>query len=213
MRRTALALISFLMVALGSAPIARAERKPYVVDKAHSQLNFVGDALLISAHGYFERWEGDFQIDRANLENSKLTITVEAASLNTRVQMRDNDLRSANFFDVDKYPEIKFVSTKISKVDDKSLVVAGDLTLRATTKPVNIPVKIVFLRDADARFKGEFQINRKDFGMTYNVRMNPIEDMVNVQFDMHVSDKQVMEERQRQRRESPTQTPPKPPQK
>src|SRR5262245_3691440 len=199
-RFSAMHLVAAVVLVAGPA---RAERKPYVPDRNHSQLNFVGDALLLSAHGFFEKWELDAQLDAANLENSSVTLTIESASLNTRVAPRDNHLRSADFFDVAKFPEIKFVSKSVRKTDDKSLTLVGDLTLRGVTKSLEIPVKVVFLRDGDARFKGDLQLNRRDFGMTYNSRMNPVEDMVSVQFDMHLFDKAVQEERQRQRQSQP----------
>jgi polyisoprenoid-binding protein YceI len=204
MKKAVLMLLSWTAAACILSPYAvLAEKRPYVLDRSHCQLNFIGEALLISAHGFFERWEGDVQIDRENLENSSLTLTIDAASLNTRVERRDNHLRSPDFFDVAKYPQIKFVSTKIAKVDDKNLNVAGELTLRGVTKPIQAPVKVVFLREGDARFKGEFQLNRKDFGMTYNSKMNPIEDMVTVQFDLHLQDKEAFEKRQREMQQQP----------
>jgi polyisoprenoid-binding protein YceI len=182
-------------------PSAIAERKPYVPDRSHGQINFVADALLISAHGFFEQWDGDFQLDRENLENSTIRLTIEASSINTRVAGRDKHLRSPDFFDVEKHPQITFVSTGISKVDDSNYKVTGDLTLRGVTKSVGLPVRIAFLRETSGRFRGEMQLNRKDFGITYDSRMNPIEDMVTVQFDLHLVDKQAMEERQRQRQQ------------
>jgi polyisoprenoid-binding protein YceI len=166
-----------------------AERKSYVPDPPHSQINFVGESMLISAQGYFERWEGDFQIDREKLENSSVTIAIDAASLNTRVQMRDNHLRGKDFLDVATYPQIKFVSDGISRVDEKNYIINGNLTLHGVTKPIKVPVTIVFLRDNDGRFKGELKINRWDFGINYAGKLNPVEDMVAIQFDMHLRDK------------------------
>jgi len=198
MRRSALIAFAFCASVVLVTQPGRAERKPYVPDRAHCQLNFVGDALLVSAHGYFEKWDIDAQLDAANLENSTVALTIETASLTTRVERRDTHLRSPDFFDVAKYPQIKFVSTKVKRIDDKNLTLTGDITLRGITKPVEIPVKLVFLREGDARFRGEVQLNRRDFGMTYNSRMNPIEDMVTVQFDMHLQDKQMQGQRQRQ---------------
>ena len=190
---------------------AHAEKRPYVLDRAHCQLNFIGEALLVSAHGYFEKWDADLQIDRDNLENSSVALTIETASLNTRVERRDNHLRSADFFDAANHPQIKFVSTKVSRVDDKNFNLTGDLTIRGITKPVQVPVKLVFLREGDARFKGEFQVNRRDFGMNYNSRMNPVEDLVTIQFDMHLVDKAVMEAQQQQRQQQRLPDAPRPP--
>lgn len=192
----AVALLAALAVV--SAP-ALAERRPYAFDRAHSQINFIGEALLVSAHGFFERFDGEIQIDRENLENASIRLVIEAASINTRNERRDNHLRSADFFDAANHPQITFTSTAIRRVDDKNLLVTGELTIRGTTRPVEVPVQVVFLRETDGRFRGQFQVNRKDFGVSYNSAMNPIEDLVTVQFDFHLVDQQAMEQRQRQR--------------
>lgn len=213
MKRFAASVCLLAAVASLVAPASRAERKPYVFDRAHSQINFVSEALLLTAHGFFERFDGDVQVDPENLENSALRLEIETASINTRVEQRDNHLRSADFFDAANHPKITFIATKITKVDDKNLRVTGDLTIRGMTKPVEVPLFIVFLREGRGRFKGEFAINRKDFGVSYDSRMNPIEDKVTVQVDLNVVDKQMMEERMRQRQQRQQQQPPaKPPQ-
>lgn len=203
-------LACLALCALLISPFAFAERKPYALDRSHCQINFVGEALLISAHGHFEKWDADIQLDRENMENSSVAITIEAESLNTRVAQRDKHLRSADFLDVVNHPQIKFVSTKIARVDDKNYTLFGSLTLRGVTKPIGIPVKVVFVRDTDARFKAAFDINRKDYGINYNSRMNPVEDTVALQFDFHIVDQKVMEERnqRRQQQQPPPTTPP-----
>lgn len=207
MKRFAASVCLVVVLALLVAPASRAERKPYVFDKAHSEINFVAEALLLTAHGFFERFDGDVQVDPENLENSVLRLEIETASINTRVEARDNDLRSERFFDAANHPQITFVATKITKVDDRNLRVTGDLTIRGVTKTVEVPIFVVFLRDGRGRFKGEFVINRQDFGVSHNSRMNPIEDMVKVQFDLNVMDKQVMEDRMRQRQQRQQQPP------
>jgi len=198
-----------------AAPAARADRKPYVFDKAHSEINFVAEALLLSAHGFFGTFDGQVQIDADNLENSTLTLTIEAASINTRNDRRDNHLRSADFFDAANHAQIIFVSKKISRVDAQNLLIEGDITIRGVTRPLQIPTRVVFLREGRGRFKGEFKISRKEFNVSYDSRMNPIEDIVAVQFDFNLSDQQVMEEmrrrREQQRQQQPTQPPAKPP--
>lgn len=180
---------------------AVAEKRAYVVDKNHSQINFVGEALLISAHGFFGKWDADINYDDKAPENSTLAITIDAASINTRVDGRDNHLRSDAFFDVAKYPQVTFTTTKVARQDEKTLMVSGDLTIRGITKPVSAAVKVPLFADGRARFKGEFELNRKEFGMTYNSKMNPIEDIVKVQFDISAGDKIMAEERQRQRQQ------------
>lgn len=212
MKRIAVFISLVVALALVAAP-AQADRKPFVFDKNHSQVNFVAEALLITAHGFFERFDGEVQIDPANLENSTLRFEIETASINTRVERRDNHLRSADFFDAQNFPKITFVSTKVTKVDDKNLRVTGDLTVRGKTKSIEVPVRIVFLREGDGRFKSEFQINRQDFGVSYNSRMNPIEDAVTVQLDFHLLDQQVQQQRQQQRQQQQQPPPAKPPQR
>jgi len=207
MKKYLASAVLLLLSPAWTASQVRAEQKPFVMDRSHCQINFVADALLISARGYFERFDADIQIDQEKIENSAVSITIESASLNTSVAGRDTHLRSADFFDVANHPQIKFVSSKVSRVDDQNLKITGDLTLRGVTKTLEIPVKIVFSRESDARFKGDFSIDRREFGMTYNSRMNPIEDMVAISFDLHLVDEKAMEERQRQRQQSQ----PKPP--
>lgn len=184
-----------------AATTVQAERRPFVFDRSHSQINFVADALLISAHGYFERFDGEIQIDRENLENSSIRLVIEAASINTRNERRDNHLRSADFFDAANHPQITFTSTSIRRVDEKNAVITGELTIRGNTRTIEVPAQIVFLRDTSGRFRGQFQLNRKEFGVSYNSTMNPIEDMVTVQFDFHLVDQQVMEQRRQQQQQ------------
>ena len=111
------------------------------------------------------------------------------------------------------HPKITFVATKVAKVDDQNLMVTGDLTIRGVTKSIQVPIRIVFFRDGRGRFKGQFQINRKDFGVSYNSATNPIEDMVSVQFDLNLRDRERMEQLRQQRQQQQQQTPPpqKPP--
>ena len=201
MRRFAALTAVAVACALAFAPAALADRKPYAFDKNHSEVNFVAEALLLSAHGFFGSWEGSVEIDPTQLEDATIRIEIDAASINTRNERRDNHLRSGDFFDVQNNPKITFVSTKVTKVDDKNLKVTGDLTIRGKTKSIEIPVRIVFLRETDGRFKSEFQINRQDFGVSYNSRLNPIEDLVTVQLDVHL---------QQPRPPAPAQQPAKP---
>lgn len=201
MDRIARILLTIVLAAALLTPAALADSKPWAFDRAHSQINFIAEALLISAHGFFERFDGDIRIDPANLENSTLRLVIETASINTRNDRRDNHLRSADFFDAENHPQIVFESRSVRRVDEKNIVVAGDLTIRGTTKPVEIPLEIVFLRDGRGRFRGQFQLNRQDYGVSYNSRMNPIEDAVIVQFDLNLMDQEMMQQRQQQRQQ------------
>jgi polyisoprenoid-binding protein YceI len=179
--------------------VASAQTRPHVVDQAHSQVNFIGEARFISAHGFFDKWAAEVQLDAAKIENSSFKITIDAASINTRVQKRDDHLRSKDFFDVATYPQITLVSKKITKVGDGKYSVAADLSLRGVTKEIQVPLAQVFYENNRGRFRANFEINRKDFGINFNSPMNPIEDMVKVQVDINVLDKEAAEKTQRPR--------------
>ncbi len=174
-----------------------AQTRPHIVDKAHSQINFVAEARFISAHGFFEKWEADVQLDPVKIENSSFKITIEATSINTRVTPRDNHLRSKDFFDVENYPQITLISKKIVRAGDKQYKVIADLTLHGVTKEVEVQLTEVFYENNRGRFKTEFQLNRKDFGINFDSKMNPIENIVKVQVDINVLDKEAMEKAQK----------------
>lgn len=180
-------------VALFALPMLVAVRplapKTHVIDKAHSEINFVADSRLLSAHGFFEKWDADVQLDPTNLEASTVSITIDANSINTRVTMRDNHLRSDAFFDVAKYPKITFKSVSVKKTDNpKILDIQGDLTIRGVTKRVSVPAALVFYDKGAGRFRGQFTIKRKDFGVSFDPPVNPIEDEVQVQWDMSLKE-------------------------
>ena len=170
-----------------------AQTRPHIVDQAHSQINFVAEARFISAHGHFDKWDAEVQLDPAKIENSSFKITIEAASINTRIQRRDDHLRSKDFFDVATYPQITLVSKKITKTGDRQYKVLGDLTLRGVTKQIEVQITQVFYENNRGRFRATFPINRKEFGITFNSNMNPIEDIVQAQVDINVLDKEATE--------------------
>jgi polyisoprenoid-binding protein YceI len=183
-------LLSVLML-VGS--VLFAGPAPHVVDQAHSQINFVADARFISCHGHFDKWQAEVNLDPTRIETSSVRITIDAASINTRIDRRDNHLRSKDFFWVEQHPTITFTSTGITKTGTRTYNVTGDLTLRGVTKQITIPVEHVFYENNRGRFKGTFQINRKEFGISFDSPMNSIADLVTVQFDVNVLDKAATE--------------------
>ncbi len=187
-----------ILLLLTSITVA-AQTRPYIVDHAHSQINFVAEARFISAHGSFDKWDAEVQMDPAKIEDSSFKITIEAASLNTRIQKRDDHLRSKDFFDVATYPQITLVSKKITKVGDRQYKVVADLTLRGVTKQIEVQINQVFYENNRGRFRTNFEINRKEFGITFNSAMNSIEDIVKVQVDINVLDKEAMEKARKAR--------------
>lgn len=164
------------------------EAKPHVIDKNHSQINFIADSRLLSAHGFFGKWDADVKLDATNWSASTVSISIDATSLNTRVDMRDNHLRSPDFFDVTKFPTITFKSVSVTKVAEGKLDIAGDLTIRGVTKRIVVPATAVFYEKGAGRFRGQFAINRKDYGVAFDSSVNPIENEVQVQWDMAISE-------------------------
>ena len=183
-RRFAAAVVLPLLVAARPLP----EAKPHVIDKAHSEINFVADSRLLSAHGFFGKWDAEIKLDATNWSASTVAITIDASSLSTRVDMRDNHLRSADFFDVAKFPTIAFQSVSVTKVAEGKLDITGDLTIRGVTKRIVVPATAVFYEKGAGRFRGQFTINRKDYGIAFDSPVNPIENAVQVQWDMAIGE-------------------------
>lgn len=175
------------LFALVAAPaVAAAQPQKFVRDDNHSTINFAASSRLLDAQGYWSSWTADITADPAAWENTKLAITIDAKSVNTRVDMRDNHLRSCAFFCVDSFPQITFVSTLVNKLSDTKLNITGDLTIRGVTKRITVPSTLVFWDAAknQGRVKGTITILRKDFGVSFDPPVNPVENEVPVSFDI-----------------------------
>src|SRR5437870_1982811 len=186
MKKTTARILALSLLLLLCSVAVNAQAKTHGIDKNHSQINFVAEARFVSAHGHFAKWEAEVLLDPTKIEGSSVKITIDAASIDTQSTQRDTHLRSKDFFDVEKFPQLTFVSKKVTKVDDRNYKVVGDMTIHGVTKEVTIPLTKVFYENNRGRFKGTFEINRKDYGMVYNSMMNPIEDIVKVEVDFSV---------------------------
>lgn len=159
-------------IGLSIVGIAAAATETFVFDKAHSQVGFQIRHFLTKVEGRFRDYDGRIVIDRQNPANSRVDVTIQAASIDTGNEKRDADLKSANFFEVDKYPTITFKSTKVTPSGKDLYSVTGDLTMHGVTKTVVVPVRHTgFLnlgKMEKAGFEVTFPINRKDFGITWN---------------------------------------------
>lgn len=143
------------------------------IDTSHSGVHFSVRHMVISkVRGTFERFAGTIRFDDKNPAASKFEARIEAGSIGTRDEKRDAHLRSADFFDVEKYPELTFESTSVEKVGDR-LRVTGALTLHGVTKEVVLDTEVLgttkdpWGNDRIA-FQAETTINRKDFGLSWN---------------------------------------------
>ena len=144
------------------------------LDKAHSSINFSVRHMMISTvRGRFEEFDGTFDVNEAAPAQSKIEVKIRAASINTKEPQRDGHLRSPDFFDAEKYPTITFKSTRVEKSDDRRARLIGDLTIKDVTKQVALDVEYAGQAKSpwgtiNAGFTASTNINRKDWGLTWN---------------------------------------------
>src|SRR5215471_7659644 len=111
-------------------------------DPVHSSINFWVRHLMVSkVHGRFEKWSATFEFDEQNPANSRVSVQIDAASIDTKEPQRDGHLKSPDFLEVEKYPNITFQSSKIKALGDQRFQVEGDLTIHGVTRPVTLDVE------------------------------------------------------------------------
>jgi polyisoprenoid-binding protein YceI len=143
------------------------------IDPSHSGIHFAVRHLVVSKlRGAFTRWEGIVELDEANPGASRVSVRIDPGSIDTREPKRDDHLRSADFFDVQKYPALTFASTRVEKVGD-GYRLTGNLTMHGVTKPVVLDVESLGVGkdpwgNERIGFQAEASINRKDFGLGWN---------------------------------------------
>ncbi len=146
----------------------------YTIDKSHSEATFQVRHLVSKVSGKFEDFDGKINIDPNKPAASTVEFTIEASTVNTGVADRDKHLRTADFFDTEKFPEITFKSTSIKSSGKKDVyTVTGNLTMRGVTKQITFPVQFLgFIRDPWGNDKAGFSLattlNRKDYGVNWN---------------------------------------------
>jgi polyisoprenoid-binding protein YceI len=158
---------------------ATAATSTWQIDPNHSSAQFAVRHLAISTvRGAFTRVNGTVQLDDKDISKSSVEVTIDAASVDTRVEARDKDLRSDHFFDVEKYPTITFKSTKVQQIEPGKLKVTGDLTIHGVTKAVVLdlegptaPVKDPW-GNQRAAVNATTKLNRQDFGVKWNATMD-----------------------------------------
>jgi polyisoprenoid-binding protein YceI len=148
------------------------------IDPYHLQVEFAVKHLgMMTVRGHFSEITTSGQIDPGNPAASSLDVTIQTASIRTNNEGRDNDLRSSNFLEVDKYPTVTFKSTKVEPAGGDHFALTGDLTIKGNTRPVTLNV----LRYGEFNdpmmghrmaYSAEGQINRRDFGLTLNMMLD-----------------------------------------
>jgi len=158
---------------------AGAATSTWQIDPNHSAAQFAVRHLAISTvRGAFTKVSGTVQFDDKDISKSSVEVTIDAASVDTRVPDRDKDLRSDHFFEVEKYPTLTFKSTKVEQVEAGKLKVTGDLTIHGVTKQVVLDVEGPTASVKDpwgnqrAAANATTKINRQDFGVKWNAKMD-----------------------------------------
>lgn len=150
----------------------------YEVDKAHTYVGFEIDHLVISkVQGRFNDFHGTFDFDEKGNKLTNVAFTVKTASIDTNQADRDKHLRTADFFDVEKYPEMTFKSTDVKYKKNKPDSVTGELTIHGVTKKVTFDLDYEGITkdgwgNQVLAWEADIEINRKDYGMTWNQKLD-----------------------------------------
>jgi polyisoprenoid-binding protein YceI len=153
-------------------------RGVWQLDPLHTQVEFAAKHLgMMTVRGHFPELTATGFIDPDHPEASSVEVTIETASIRTHNAQRDNDLRSSNFLEVDKYPTMTFKSTKIEQTGQDRYSMTGDLTIKGNTKLVKLAVvKYGEFNDPmmghRIGYSAQTKINRKDFGLTFDMMLD-----------------------------------------
>lgn len=145
-----------------------------------SEITFRATSRLMNAEGHFSRFSGEVIVDPAVLTSARISLSIDTASLDTGIEMRDRHLRSGDFFDAERFPTVVFQSVRVEASGRRATVV-GRLSLHGVTREIAVPVDVQ-ISDAALVASGEFIVNRGDYGMTYNSFLNPIGNEVRIAF-------------------------------
>lgn len=170
----------------------------YKIDPMHTSVGFeVRHMGLSSIQGRFGKVAGNVTVDPQHLDRSKVEVTIETASVDTAVAPRDEHLRTADFFDVEKYPTITFKSTKIRK-SGKAYIADGNLTIKDVTKPISICFKAYGPIDSNGAQRGgivaePLVINRLDYGVGDNSKLPNGDEAIGSKITIRISAEAVKE--------------------
>jgi polyisoprenoid-binding protein YceI len=166
----------------------------YVLDVTHTRIGFSArHAMVTTVRGQFAEFEGTAHVDTANPSASSAKVDIRAASITSGQADRDAHLRSADFFDVETFPELTFVATGVARVDAATWTVTGDQTLKGVTNPVSIDFESTgSARDPFGNlrvgFEGSTTVNRRDWGLTWNAALETggvlVSEKIKLEFDV-----------------------------
>jgi polyisoprenoid-binding protein YceI len=169
--KTSRSLFATLVAAALAATTAGAA-ETFTFDKVHSDVGFQIRHFVSKVRGRFTDYDGTIVVDKAKPEASSVELTIKAASIDTDNENRDKDLRGPNYFDVEKFPEITFKSSKVTPKGGDRYDVTGTLTMHGVSKEITLPVSYLGTVDSGRGVKAGFEtaitLNRKDFGIVFN---------------------------------------------
>jgi polyisoprenoid-binding protein YceI len=166
----------------------------YTLDPAHTRIGFVArHAMVTKVRGSFDEFAGTAVLDGANPANSRVEVTIEAASIDTRNAQRDEHLRGNDFLAMQEYPKITFASTGVRQAGETTFEVTGDLTIKGVTNEITIPFEFEGAAkdpfgNERVGFEGSVTINRRDYGVTWNAALEGggvlVSDKVTLEFEI-----------------------------
>ena len=167
-------LIAIVLMASAAAVVEAGE---WAADPMHSVMNFKVRHLFSKSGGKFDDWSATINFDPAHLEKGSVEVVIQVASINTGNEQRDGHLKSADFFDAEKFPTITFKSTKVEKSEDGGYTLIGDLTMHGVTKEVSFAFDFHGSGPGPqggsvAGFSASLTVNRKDYGISWNKTMD-----------------------------------------
>lgn len=165
---------SLLILAAWAAVLSTATaNEVYKIDTAHSSISFKVHQYLAVTNGKFKKFSGTIDIDRDHPEKSSVVAKIDVRSIDTGIRKRDDHLRSAEFFNVGKFPEITFKSQSVKQTGQQSGDIVGDFTMHGVTKPITLHVKLLTpLRDEASMQHSRWEVTtaplkRRDFGLMF----------------------------------------------
>lgn len=163
---------------MSTAATPRAATSTWKIDPVHSNAQFKVKHMMIShVKGEFTSINGTLELDESDISRSRVEASIDATTINTREAQRDAHLKSADFLDVEKFPTLKFKSTRIAKKGDDEYAVSGDLSIHGVTRNVTLQVEELSAPTKDPwgntriGLSANVKINRKDFGLVWNAAL------------------------------------------
>ena len=173
-------MAALVLAALVLPDAARAQALRFRIQPDASEIAFRATSRLMNADGRFSRFSGDVVVDPGALTSARISLTIDAASLDTGIEMRDKHLRSSDFFEVERFPTVTFQSVRVEAAGRRATVV-GRLTLHGVTREIAVPIDVQITNTALVA-SGEFIVNRGEYAINYNSFVNPIGNEVRVAF-------------------------------